>query len=232
MGLKKWDDLPENLKNDEVKKYYDILRKKRVSLLLKRFFDVLFSLIILIILSPFFIILAIAIKLDSKGPVFYRQERITTNGKSFRIFKFRTMVQNADKIGALVTVGNDSRITRVGKFIRKIRLDEIPQLINVLKGEMTFVGTRPEVRKYVEKYTNEMKATLLMPAGITSVASIKYKDEDEILEKAVKNGKDTDLAYIEDVLPEKMKYNLEYITKFSLWYDIKTCINTVIGVLK
>ena len=232
MGPKKWEDLPEFLKNDEVKKYYDILKKKKVSLLFKRFFDIFFSLIILIILSPFFLILAIAIKLDSKGPVFYRQERITTNGKSFRIFKFRTMVQNADKIGALVTVGNDSRITRVGKFIRKIRLDEIPQLLNVFKGEMSFVGTRPEVKKYVEKYTNEMKATLLMPAGITSVASIKYKDEDEILEEAVRSGKSTDLAYIEDVLPEKMKYNLEYITKFSFWYDIKVCIQTVIGVLR
>ena len=232
MGLKKWNNLPKDLKNDEVKKYYDILSKKRISLYIKRFFDILFSLITLIILLPFFLILSIAIKIDSKGPVFYRQERITTYGKSFRIFKFRTMVQNADKIGALVTVGNDSRITKVGKLIRKVRLDEIPQLINILKGEMSFVGTRPEVKKYVEKYTNEMKATLLMPAGVTSTASIKYKDEDEILEQAVKNGKDTDVAYIEDVLPEKMKYNLEYIIKFSLWYDIKTCVSTVIGVLK
>ena len=172
------------------------------------------------------------IKIDSKGPVFYRQERITTYGKIFRIFKFRTMVQNADKVGTLVTVGNDSRITRVGKLIRKVRLDELPQLINVLKGEMTFVGTRPEVKKYVDKYTDEMKATLLMPAGITSVASIKYKDEDEILDRAKQKGKDIDLAYVEDVLPEKMKYNLEYISKFSFVYDIKVCIDTVIGVLR
>ena len=232
MILSKYEQLPEQMKNDKVKKYYDILEKKKFILFIKRIFDILVSLMMLIILSPIIIILAILIKLDSKGPVFYRQERITTNGKVFRIFKFRTMVQDADKRGTLVTIGNDSRITRMGKLIRKVRLDEIPQLINVLKGEMTFVGTRPEVKKYVEQYTDEMKATLLMPAGITSVASIKYKDEDEILEKAVKDGKDTDEAYVNDVLPDKMKYNLEYINKFSFWYDIKVCIDTVIGVLR
>lgn len=232
MILIKYEKLPENLKNEKVKEYYDILSKKKISLVIKRIFDIIVALILLILLSPIILIIAIMIKIDSKGPVFYRQERITTYGKIFRIFKFRTMVQNADKVGTLVTVGNDSRITRVGKLIRKVRLDELPQLINVLKGEMTFVGTRPEVKKYVDKYTDEMKATLLMPAGITSVASIKYKDEDEILEKAVKSGKDTDLVYIEDVLPEKMKYNLEYISKFSFWYDIKVCIDTVIGVLR
>lgn len=232
MILKKYEQLPEQMKNEAVKKYYDILAKRKFSLVIKRIFDVIVSLIMLVILSPIILILAILIKIDSKGPVFYRQERITTNGKAFKIFKFRTMVQNADKIGTLVTVGNDARITRMGKVIRKVRLDELPQLINVLKGEMTFVGTRPEVKKYVDKYTDEMMATLLMPAGITSVASIKYKDEDEILEKAVKEGKDTDVAYVEDVLPGKMKYNLEYINKFSFWYDIKVCIDTVIGVLR
>lgn len=232
MILIKYEKLPENLKNEKVKEYYDILSKKKISLVIKRIFDIIVALILLILLSPIILILAIMIKIDSKGPVFYRQERITTYGKIFRIFKFRTMVQNADKVGTLVTVGNDSRITRVGKLIRKVRLDELPQLINVLKGEMTFVGTRPEVKKYVDKYTDEMKATLLMPAGITSVASIKYKDEDEILEKAKQKGKDIDLAYVEDVLPEKMKYNLEYISKFSFVYDIKVCIDTVIGVLR
>lgn len=232
MILVKYEKLPENLKNEKVKEYYDILSKKKISLVIKRIFDIIVALILLILLSPIILILAIMIKIDSKGPVFYRQERITTYGKIFRIFKFRTMVQNADKVGTLVTVGNDSRITRVGKLIRKVRLDELPQLINVLKGEMTFVGTRPEVKKYVDKYTDEMKATLLMPAGITSVASIKYKDEDEILDGAKQKGKDIDLAYVEDVLPEKMKYNLEYISKFSFWYDIKVCIDTVIGVLK
>ena len=232
MILIKYEKLPENLKNEKVKEYYDILSKKKISLVIKRIFDIIVALILLILLSPIILILAIMIKIDSKGPVFYRQERITTYGKIFRIFKFRTMVQNADKVGTLVTVGNDSRITRVGKLIRKVRLDELPQLINVLKGEMTFVGTRPEVKKYVDKYTDEMKATLLMPAGITSVASIKYKDEDEILDGAKQKGKDIDLAYVEDVLPEKMKYNLEYISKFSFWYDIKVCIDTVIGVLR
>lgn len=232
MILKKYDKLPEFMKSDSVKKYYDILKKRKISLFIKRLFDLILSLILLIILSPIMIILAIAIKLDSKGPVFYRQERITTYGKKFRIFKFRTMVQNADKIGSLVTVGNDNRITRVGKLIRKLRLDEFPQLLNVISGDMTFVGTRPEVKKYVDKYTDEMNATLLMPAGITSVASIKYKDEDEILEKKTKDGKNIDDAYIEDVLPEKMKYNLQYIKKFNFFYDIYICINTIIGVLK
>ncbi len=232
MLLKKWEDLPDDLRNEKVKSYYDILSKKRFSLIIKRIFDVILSITLIIILLPILLILAIVIKLDSKGSVFYRQERITQYGKKFRIFKFRTMVENADKIGALVTIGKDSRITRVGKIIRKIRLDEIPQLFNILKGEMSFVGTRPEVKKYVDKYTDEMKATLLMPAGLTSVASIKYKDEDDILENAIKNGKTVDLAYVEDVLPKKMSYNLEYITKFSFLCDIKLCVDTVIGVLK
>ncbi len=247
-----YEQLPDFMKNEEVKKYCEILKKRKISLFLKRGFDIMASLIILIILSPIMLLLAICIKVDSKGPVFYRQERITKNGKIFRIFKFRTMVKDADKRGSLVTVHNDSRITRVGKFIRKIRLDEFPQLLNVIVGDMTFVGTRPEVKKYVDKYTNEMKATLLMPAGITSNASIEFKDEDEILEKYVaeqkqrvlvtsgttqyieeKNDKNLiDKAYIEQVLPQKMKYNLEYIEKFSILTDIKICINTVIGVLK
>lgn len=232
MILGKYEDLPESMKNDSVKKYYDILAKKKFSLAIKRIFDIIFSLLLLILLLPVLVLLAIAIKIDSKGPVFYRQERITKNGKSFRIFKFRTMVQNADKIGSLVTVGNDSRITRIGKLIRKIRLDELPQLINILKGEMSFVGTRPEVKKYVEKYTDEMMATLLMPAGVTSYASIMYKDEDEVISNLQKSGKTVDEIYIEDVLPEKMKYNLEYIRKFSFGYDIRLCFKTVIGVLK
>ena len=232
MILKKWVYLTDELRNNEINKYYDILAKKKASLIIKRVFDVITSLTLLIILSPFLIFLAILIKIDSKGPVFYRQERVTTYGKTFRIYKFRTMVQNADKIGTLVTIEHDNRITRMGRLIRKVRLDEIPQLLNILKGDMSFVGTRPEVKKYVDSYTDEMKATLLMPAGVTSAASIKYKDEDKILEQAVQNGKNTDIAYVEDILPKKMKYNLEYITKFSIWYDIKICIKTVIGVVK
>lgn len=228
MILKKYKDLPENIKNEEVKKYYEILSKKKISLLLKRSFDIIMSLILLIILSPIFIVLAIWIKIDSKGPVFYRQERVTTYGKIFKILKFRTMIQDADKKGSLITIGEDPRITKIGKKIRKCRLDEIPQLINILKGDMSFVGTRPEVQKYVEKYTDEMKATLLMPAGVTSRASIEYKDEDEIINTYLNKGEKVDDIYIKRVLPEKMKWNLEYIENFSILEDIKLCIKTII----
>lgn len=226
--LKKYDKLPEILKCEEVRYYYDILKKKKFSLFLKRLFDIIVSLILLLILLPVFLVISIWIKIDSKGPVFYRQERITTYGKKFRIFKFRTMVVNADKVGTLITLNNDSRITRVGSKIRKCRIDELPQLLNVLKGEMSFVGTRPEVAKYVEKYTSEMKSTLLMKAGITSLASIKYKDEDLILDKYSKKGEKVDDIYIKRILPDKMKYNLEYIRKFNIIEDIKLCIKTVI----
>lgn len=228
MLLRKWDDIPEFMRNDEVKKYYDILIEKRFSLMLKRFFDIIMSLLLLIVLSPVFLILAIWIKVDSKGTVFYRQERITQYGRTFRIFKFRTMVSNADKIGTLVTTQNDSRITRVGEKIRKCRLDEIPQLINILKGDMSFVGTRPEVQKYVDAYTDEMKATLLLPAGVTSLASLKYRDEDEIISQETDRGKTIDQAYIEDVLPEKMKFNLEYLDNFNILKDVNLCVKTVI----
>lgn len=228
MLLRKWDDIPEFMRNDEVKKYYDILIEKRFSLMLKRFFDIIMSLLLLIVLLPVFLILAIWIKADSKGTVFYRQERITQYGRTFRIFKFRTMVSNADKIGTLVTTQNDSRITRVGEKIRKCRLDELPQLINILKGDMSFVGTRPEVQKYVDAYTDEMKATLLLPAGVTSLASLKYRDEDEIISQETDKGKTVDQAYIEDVLPEKMKFNLEYLNNFNILKDVNLCLRTVI----
>ena len=228
MRLILWEDLPEKMQTDAVRPYYDALQKKTGSLLLKRIFDIAVSFLMLLVLSPFFLILAIAIKIDSAGPVFYRQVRVTQYGRLFRIFKFRTMVNNADKIGSLVTVGNDSRITKVGSFIRACRLDEISQLINVLLGDMTFVGTRPEVPKYVDAYTPEMMATLLLPAGITSIASIRYKDEAELLDKA----EDVDKTYIEEVVPGKMQYNLESILKFSFWDDIATCFKTVLAVLK
>lgn len=228
MLLKKFEDLAPEFKNEDVKKYYDILKKKTFALILKRAFDIIVSAIMLVILSPVFLILAIAIKMDSKGPVFYRQERITQFGKTFRIFKFRTMVANADKIGSLVTVNNDSRITKVGSFIRKCRLDEICQLIDIFRGTMSFVGTRPEVKKYVDAYTDEMYATLLMPAGVTSLASINYKDEEKLLSGA----EDTDSTYTNRILPDKMKYNLEYIEKFGFFYDIKLMFMTVFAVLK
>jgi len=227
MILCKWDDLPKNMKNNSVRKYYDILEKKKICLFFKRVFDIVVSFIMLIILSPVFLVLAIAIKIDSPGPVFFRQERVTQYGKRFRIFKFRTMVNNADKIGSQVTVGNDCRITKVGKLIRKCRLDEICQLIDVFRGTMSFVGTRPEVVKYVDEYTDEMMATLLLPAGITSEASIRYKDEDKLLSAA----DDVDIVYVEEVLPKKMKYNLETIKNISFWGEISTMIRTVLAVL-
>lgn len=228
MILKDWEQLPEELQLAEVKPYYEILKKKKLSLILKRIFDIVVSLIMLIILLPVFILLGIAIKIDSKGPVFFRQERITQYGKTFKIFKFRTMVNNAEKLGTQVTVGNDARITKVGKFIRDCRLDEIAQLLNILTGDMTFVGTRPEVRKYVNHYTKEMMATLLLPAGVTSLASIYYKDEAKLLDKS----NNPDKTYIEEVLPGKMKYNLQSIKDFNFFEDIKTMLKTVVAVIK
>ena len=227
MILRSWDKLPEYMRNDKVKPYYELLKKRTGSLIMKRIFDIVMSLLLLMILSPVFLVVSIWIKLDSKGPVFFRQVRVTTYGKQFRIFKFRTMCENAEKKGSLVTVGNDSRITKVGEKIRHCRLDEIPQLLNVLAGDMTFVGTRPEVVKYVNAYSDEMYATLLLPAGITSVASIQYKDEDEILSTA----KDPDDAYIHEVLPDKMKYNLASIENFSFLNEIKTMANTLKAVI-
>lgn len=226
MLLKAWEKLPPDMQTDEVRKYYDILKKKRVSLLLKRAFDIAVSFLMLVLLAPLFLVLAVAIKLDSRGPVFYRQLRITQYGRAFRIFKFRSMVQDADK-GSLVTVQGDMRVTRIGRFIRRYRLDEVSQLINVLKGDMTFVGTRPEVPKYVEQYTPEMCATLLLPAGVTSLASIYYKNEAELLDGA----QNTDKVYIEEVLPGKMYYNLKAIETFGFWRDIKTMFMTVFAVL-
>lgn len=228
MLICKWDKLPDDLKLDAVYPYWQILRKKNFSLFWKRVFDIVVSLLMLILLSLVFIILAIAIKIDSKGPVFYRQERVTQYGKKFRIHKFRTMVSDADKMGSQVTVAGDSRITKVGRRIRRLRLDEVSQLIDVFCGTMTFVGTRPEVPKYVEQYTDEMKATLLLPAGVTSLASIKYKDEDRLLE----NADNADETYVNEVLPGKMKYNLQAIKKFGFWRDIGIMFKTVGAVVK
>lgn len=228
MKLCLWEALPPEMQTEAVKPYYDSLRKKRGSLILKRCFDIVVSAVLLILLSPVFLILALAIKMDSPGPVFYRQVRVTQYGKQFRIFKFRSMVNNAERIGAQVTVGEDSRITRVGRFIRKCRLDEIGQLMNVLDGSMTFVGTRPEVPKYVAAYTPEMWATLLLPAGVTSMASIRYKNESALLDGA----EDVDETYIHQVLPGKMRYNLDAIRNFGFWSDIKTMLRTVFAVLK
>ena len=227
MILKKWEDLPDDLRTDAVRPYYDLLAKRRGSLALKRCFDVVVSAVMLLILAPVFLVLAIAIKLDPPGPGFYRQVRVTQYGEEFRIFKFRSMVSDADKRGSLVTVSGDSRITRVGHFIRNCRLDELCQLIDIFRGTITFVGTRPEVPKYVPAYTPEMMATLLLPAGVTSQARILYKDEAELLDAA----DDVDAVYIRDVLPGKMKYNLDALKNFSFFSDIATMFQTVFAVL-
>lgn len=227
MLMKPWDELPDFMRNEEVRPYYDVLKKHTVSLILKRMFDFIVSLALLLIIWPVLLILALFVKLDSPGPAFYRQERVTTNGKRFRIWKFRTMVSNADRIGTQVTVSNDQRITKAGKFLRGIRLDELPQVINILTGDMSFVGTRPEVVKYVQAYRPEYYATLLLPAGVTSEASIRYKNENELLEKA----DNTDQVYIEKVLPDKMKWNLEDIAKFSFPRELLTIVRTVLAVL-
>lgn len=226
--LRKWENLPKMMQTEAVRPYYEYLDKRRGSLLLKRIFDIAVSTVLLIVISPILLILAVMIVTDSKGGIFYRQERVTQYGRVFRIFKFRTMVADADKIGTQVTVQNDSRITKIGEKLRKYRLDELPQLINILMGDMTLVGTRPESIHYVEHYTPEMYATLLLPAGVTSEASIRYKDEAELL----KNAEDADQVYIEKVLPEKMKYNLESIRKFSCLKDIGIMFKTVLAVVR
>ena len=228
MLIKKWEKLPQNMQCEAVRPYYEKLKKKNFSLFWKRVFDIFVSSIMLILLSLLFLVLAIAIKIDSRGPVFFRQVRVTQYGKTFRSFKFRTMVNDADKIGSQVTVSHDTRITRVGKFIRKCRLDEVSQLIDVWRGTMSFVGTRPEVPKYVERYSDEMLATLLLPAGVTSFASIKFKDEDELL----KDAANVDDTYVNEVLPKKMEYNLQSLEKYGFWRDIGTMFKTVGAILK
>lgn len=225
--LKSWETLPEALRTEEVRPYYERLRPRKAALLFKRLMDIVLSVLLLVLLSPFMLIIAAAIKLDSKGPVFFRQVRVTQYGREFRIFKFRTMVQDAEQKGSRVTVLNDDRITRVGARIRRLRLDEIPQLLNVLTGDMSFVGARPEVPKYVAQYTPTMMATLLLPAGITSLASIRFKDEDALLQQA----ETADEVYVRDILPQKMKYNLAYLQEFTALKDIGLLFQTAFHVL-
>lgn len=226
--LCRWEELPQNMQNDAVRPYYDSLQSKKCSLFLKAVFDRVVSLLMLIGLSPIFVLLAIMIKMDSQGEVFFRQERVTQYGKKFRIHKFRTMVKNAESLGAQVTTKSDMRVTKVGKKLRGCRLDELPQLIDILQGNMSFVGTRPEVTKYVEQYTSEMLATLLLPAGVTSEASIEYKDEERLLADA----KNADKTYVEVVLPQKMEWNLQSLKEFSFAGDIKTMFKTVWTVVR
>lgn len=226
--LKKWEELPKYMRTEAVRPYYESLSRKKFSLWIKRVFDVTVASVMLALLSPVLLVLAFLIAKDSKGGVFYRQERVTQYGRKFRIFKFRTMVANADKIGTQVTVQNDNRITKIGEKLRKCRLDELPQLFNIILGDMSFVGTRPESTHYVKCYTPEMYATLLLPAGVTSEASIHYKDEAELLDQA----DNVDEVYVKEVLPGKMKYNLEEIRKFSWWREIGTMVRTVVAVVR
>lgn len=228
MIWKAWHDLPNDMRCESVRPYYEILASKRSDLLIKSIFDRLMAIILLFALSPIFLVLAVWIKVDSEGPVFFRQERVTQYGKTFRIYKFRTMVQNAEQIGAQVTSKGDMRVTTVGKALRKCRLDELPQLINILEGTMSFVGTRPEVPRYVAAYTDEMKATLLLPAGVTSIASIQYKDEDTLLDAA----DDVDECYVQNVLPAKMEWNLRSIVEFSFFRELKVMVETVLAVIR
>ena len=224
--LPKWEELPDDIKNEVVRPYYDALSKRKAGLFFKRVLDIIAAIDLIILLGIPMLIIAIMIKCDSKGPVFFRQERVTSYGVKFRIHKFRTMVNNADKLGTSVTVDNDTRITKVGSKLRNHRLDEFPQLFDVLSGDMSFVGTRPEVVKYVDRYSDEMKATLLMPAGITSIASIEYKDEAELLEKA----EDADEVYVNEILPAKMEYNLKSVKEFGFFKDIGVLFKTVAAV--
>ncbi len=228
---REWEELPDFMRTEAVRPYYDSLNRKKGQLFLKRVFDFTVSSLMLAALSPVLAVLAILIRLDSEGPVFYRQERVTQYGRRFRIYKFRTMVQDADKKGSLVTTQGDARITRMGKKLRGCRLDELPQLINIWKGEMSFVGTRPEVVKYVKQYTDEMYATLLLPAGVTSEASVQFKDEDQRIAAGVEAGRSSDEVYVEDVLGEKMEINLKELKEFSVVGNVKTMIRTVRAVM-
>lgn len=222
-----YQELPAEMQNRTVQTYMELLNKNRFSLAAKRAFDIVVSFLILSVLSPLLLLLAAAIKIDSKGPVFYRQVRVGRYNQDFKIFKFRTMVQNADRVGPALTVGDDPRITRMGRLIRKCRLDEFSQLLNVLGGSMSLVGPRPEVRKYVDVYTPEYMATLLIRPGITATSSIAFKDEDKLLN----SGGDPEQIYIEKILPPKMELNLSYLKNISVWNDIKIMFRTVAEVL-
>ena len=226
--LRQWEDLPKRMQNEAVRPYYEQLQKKKVSLFLKRCIDVSLSSALLLFLAPVMLLIGIAVRLDSPGPALFRQVRVTQYGRQFRIFKFRTMVNHADRMGTQVTASGDARITRLGRKMRHYRLDELPQLLNIFLGDMSFVGTRPEVVKYVREYTDEMTATLLLPAGVTSEVSIQYKDEEKLLADVA----DVDEAYIHVVLPEKMEYNLKSLRDFSLIHELRIMVDTVIAVFR
>ncbi|CEN76524.1 sugar transferase [[Clostridium] sordellii] len=216
------------LSNKELLNIKEELNKRKLRLAIKRTFDIVASFIGLILLSPILIIIAVFIKLDSKGPVFFKQKRVGKNKQIFEIYKFRTMVIDAEKLGKQITVGNDNRITKIGKFIRKCKLDELPQLINVLKGEMSLVGPRPEVPKYVELYDVYQEQVLLVQPGITDYASIEFRNENELLGKS----KNPEATYIDEIMPTKIELNLLYIKNISLLEDFKLIFNTILAILK
>jgi lipopolysaccharide/colanic/teichoic acid biosynthesis glycosyltransferase len=195
--------------------------------IVKRIFDLICSTLGLIVLSPVLIIIAIRIKMGSDGPVFFKQIRVGENNKEFEILKFRTMVVNAEKLGRQITVGNDNRITKIGAFLRKYKLDELPQLINVFKGEMSLVGPRPEVPRYVKLYNEEQRLVLKVKPGITDLASIRYRDENDLL-GGVENP---DEFYINTIMPDKLDLNLEYINKNNIFFDIYIIFKTIIKCL-
>jgi len=226
--LTDFEKLPAAMQNEDVRHYHEILSRKKASLFAKRLFDIIFSFIILVVLSPVFVVVAAIVKLDSRGPVFFRQQRYTRDMRTFRIFKFRSMVADADKRGPLVTVSGDDRITKFGRFLRRTRMDEFPQLLNILAGSMSFVGARPEVEKYVERYDDDMLATFLMPAGVTSQASIEFKDEAKILDDA----RNADEIYMNDIVPKKMAINLLYIEQYSFLGDVRIMFSTIFSIGK
>lgn len=226
--LKDWEELPQFMQTPAVYPYYEILRRKKYSLVLKRLFDFILSVVLLVSLMPVMLGIALLIIKDSKGGVFFRQERITQYGKKFYIHKFRTMVNGAETLGSQVTTSNDVRVTKIGKTLRKYRLDELPQLLDIIGGNMSFVGTRPETTKYVLKYEPEMYATLLLPAGITSETSLKYKDENMLLD----GDENIDEVYVKKILPEKMKYNLNGIKNYSFFGDILIMFKTLLVVFQ
>ncbi len=229
--LRKWEALPEFMRCSEVRAYWEALRKKRGQLAVKRMLDILLALLLLVLLLLPMAVIALLVKLDSPGPALYRQERVTAYGRHFFIHKFRTMRRDAASTGTAVTAGGDPRITRTGRKLRRLRLDELPQLLDVLAGNMSFVGTRPEAVKYAERYRPEWNATLLLPAGITSECSIRYKDEEKLLAAAAASGDaEVDRVYVEEILPEKMKINLSSIMMFSLRSEFRTLVRTVSAV--
>lgn len=228
--MRAFEKLPAQFQNDSVKAYYDILSKRQGSIIIKRVFDIIVSLILLVFLIIPIAVISILIKVNSPGPVLFKQKRVTTYGRIFKIYKFRTMVVNAESLGSKVTTKNDARITSIGKTLRKFRLDELPQIFNVIGGSMSFVGTRPEVQKYVDLYEDEYYATLLLPAGITSLTSIKFKDEENLLSAIVDTEK-IDETYVKTILPQKMEYNLQYTKEFGFLSDIKIMFKTVKEVI-